>query len=250
MTTETTDLIAAINTAADLDALIAALEAAEAEHKSLSIAAADIDSDAKRHAAEAEADELRDALEQVSCDLPTWGPAPDDLNQVCAWDESRILYQGDQGWQTSEREDTLHSLPSAWRVDEQRDEAWLSAGWSVIDNRVSAVIRRGNDGWEYEVEAIGETDSDAEYDLAHEAAHAAEQALAKIILSVEAQDLAEVLSGRQQDIADKLGVGQSNVSEWRDGSKGISRPVRYLILALLGCTWQMCRDGWGWRFRR
>jgi DNA-binding transcriptional regulator YiaG len=250
MITETKDLIAAIKTAADLDALIDALETAESEYTRLDILSAEADSAAERRDADTEAVALRDALVQACCDLPTWGPAPAGLNQIFSWDESRILYQGDQGWQTSEREDTIHSLPPAWRVDGRRGEASLSAGWSIIDNRVYGVVRRGEGGWEYEVEGIGETSEGDDYTLAREAAHAAEQDLARIVLTVEAQDLADALSGRQQDIAVKLGVSQSVVSEWRSGGHEMSRAVRHLILALLGCTWRMCRDGWGWRFRR
>jgi len=83
-------IINKINSADNLDQLLAAVRAAETAYLASPngfVAAS-----------------LRDCLERIYCDLPAWGPAPADTEEVYSWDAIRYLVW-QNGWQLVPRSD-------------------------------------------------------------------------------------------------------------------------------------------------
>jgi hypothetical protein len=64
------------------------------------------------------------------------------------------------------------------------------------------------------------------------------------VMDSSAADVIAMLPGTQQQRASRLGVTQQTVSGWIAGEQEMSRPVRYLVLALLG--YQMNEAGHWW----
>lgn len=237
----TTDLIAAIENAANLDGLHAALLA----HKE---ALGALDPGGPEHAG------LRDALHVD--DLPTWGEEYEsDLLDVWSWDKTRVLVSIADGWSVEARTDTIHSLPPRWSPDRTTDELRFVAGEG--GGPIYATINRSDnnddDGlyrWEYVVEIHGEEIARGEELTARAAAEAAEESIACHVLTADPYDVIRLLAGTQQQIADRAGFSQPTICAWLDpaNGQGMARSSRHLVLALIGCTWGRTSSGLSWRF--
>ena len=234
------DLARHIGGASNLSELADALEFCERALTALERLGADHRDERDTYiAARADAPKFADG----ECD----GPA-DGLGELISWDGREMLVDHDGRLFRELRGDTVHSLPAGWRAAATGTEASAIVG---EDATIYMTSTGGTDGWSgaavYTDTDYGDelTVSEIDTDTCGEAAdYVTAGAVAWVLDTATPSQVVALLRGTQVEIAARLGVSQSTVSDWKNDRMEMSRMARHLVLCVLGCRYVTAESRW------
>ena len=95
--------------------------------------------------------------------------------------------------------------------------------------------------WEFD---HGDRTVEYHRDSAMAAALECENEIAAYIVAATPPQVIALLRGTQVEIAARLGVSQSTVSDWRNDKMDMSRMARHLVIAMLGGKYDVKDNAW------